>query len=134
VLAATDCDMLNRVIPAVRPIGDQIRQDVKSDPQQATTGTARHDVLERLEAHREELEAMGVRYLAIFGSVARDEAGPNSDVDILVDLERPAGLLSLARLQNHLASLLGRRVDVVPRDSVRPQLEARIGREALRVL
>jgi predicted nucleotidyltransferase len=108
---------------------------MKSDAQQqGTTGTARHDVLQRLEAHREELEAMGVRYLAIFGSVARDEAGPNSDVDILVDLERPAGLLSFARLQNYLASLLGRKVDVVPRDSVRPQLEARIGREALRVL
>jgi predicted nucleotidyltransferase len=108
---------------------------MKSDAQQqGTTGTARHDVLERLEAHREELAAMGVRYLAIFGSVARDEAGPNSDVDILVDLERPAGLLSLARLQNYLATLLGREVDVVPRDGVRPQLEARIGREALRVL
>ena len=100
----------------------------------AAVDTARHEVLERLEAHRRELEAMGVRYLAIFGSVARDEAGPDSDVDVLVDLERPAGLLRLGHLQNYLAALLGREVDVVPRANVRPQLEGRIRQEAVRVL
>lgn len=95
---------------------------------------SRRDVLERLRAHRHELEDMGVRYLAIFGSVARDEAGSHSDVDILVELERPAGLLKLAHLENRLKALLGRDVEVIPRESVRPQLEERISREALRVL
>lgn len=60
--------------------------------------------------------------------------GPDSDIDILVDLDRPAGLLKLASLQNYLAAILECEVDVVPRDSVRPQLEGRINREALRVL
>ena len=44
----------------------------------------RADVLRVLAEHRAELEAMGVASLAVFGSVARDEARPNSDVDILV--------------------------------------------------
>lgn len=92
-----------------------------------------HTVLKRLLAHRDELEEMGVRYLAVFGSVARDEATPGSDVDLLVDLERPAGLLRLGRLHNYLAAVLEHEVDVVPRESIRPQLEHRISLEALRV-
>jgi len=91
-------------------------------------------VIQQLEARRAELANMGVRYLALFGSVVRGEADSDSDIDILVDLERPAGLLKHAHLENYLAALLGRAVDVVPRESVRPELEARITREAVRVL
>ena len=113
-----------------------MQHEITSDIQRRefTGSVARHAVIAELEAHIDELDGMGIRYLAIFGSVSRDEAGPDSDVDILVDLERPAGLLKLGHLQNYLRTLLRREVDVIPRDSVRTQLEGRIAREALRVL
>jgi predicted nucleotidyltransferase len=91
-------------------------------------------VIRALANRRGELGEMGVRYLAVFGSVARDEAGADSDIDILADLERPAGLLKYARLEHYLESLLGREVDLVPYDSVRSDLKGRIFREAVRVL
>jgi predicted nucleotidyltransferase len=77
---------------------------------------------------------MGVSYLAIFGSVARGDAGLDSDIDILVELQRPAGLLKYARLQNYLAGLLGRKVDLVSRSDVRPELRERVTAESVRVL
>ena len=48
----------------------------------------RDEVLSIIAAHRDELRRMGVLSLSIFGSVARDEAGPQSDVDLLVELDR----------------------------------------------
>lgn len=113
-----------------------MQQDTKSKPFNPASqdGIGRHAVIERLQAHREELEGMGVRYLALFGSVVRGDAGPRSDIDVLVGLERPAGLLKFAHVQNYLTTVLEREVDVVPRESVRPQLQASIEREAVRVL
>jgi predicted nucleotidyltransferase len=98
------------------------------------SGAYRQTVIQRLQSRREDLERMGVRYLALFGSLARDEVRPDSDIDILVDLERPAGLLKHAQLENYLMALLEHDVDLMPRDSVRPQLQTRIAREARRVL
>ncbi len=92
-------------------------------------------VLERLRAERESLrEEYGVESLALFGSVARDEAGPDSDVDVLVEFGRPITLFDLVAVQQHLERCLGvRRVDLVPHDSVYPAFRADILREALRV-
>jgi len=47
----------------------------------------REEFFDRIAAHRPELTRAGVRRLGVFGSVARDEAGPESDVDILVEFE-----------------------------------------------
>lgn len=109
--------------------------EVNSKPPRPSfvSGNARQAVLARLQERREELAGMGIRDLAIVGSVARDEAGPDSDVDILVEVERPAGLLMIAHSQHYLATVLGREVDLVPSGSVRPQLVGRISREALSV-
>ena len=52
----------------------------------------RDEALRLLAAHREEIARFGVKSLAIFGSVARDEAGPDSDVDVLVEFSVPVGL------------------------------------------
>lgn len=49
-----------------------------------------------LAQHRAELAEMGVASLKIFGSLARGEAGPESDVDLLVEFDRPIGLIGLA--------------------------------------
>jgi predicted nucleotidyltransferase len=74
-----------------------------------------------------------VKSLALFGSVARDEAEPESDVDVLVEFDdAPVGLFGVVALQLRLAELLGRHVDVVERDAVYPQLKERIFSEAVR--
>ncbi|HWG84861.1 MAG TPA: nucleotidyltransferase family protein [Deinococcales bacterium] len=71
---------------------------------------------EELRAHREEILAIaarhGARNVRVFGSVARDEAGPESDVDFLVDFEQGRSLFDLGAMVLDLQDLLGRRVDV----------------------
>ncbi|HEX4955530.1 MAG TPA: nucleotidyltransferase family protein [Thermoanaerobaculia bacterium] len=66
--------------------------------------------------------------LGVFGSVARNEAGPGSDVDVLVELAPQAhlGLFGFVRLKRRLEDLLGCRVDLVTPDALRPQLRQRI--------
>lgn len=91
----------------------------------------RDEVLTILRAHQAEIAAFGVSSLALFGSVARDEAGPESDVDLLVEFDRPVGLFTLVRLQNFLAALLGRPVDLVPRDAIKKQFRDRVLKEAV---
>jgi|SRR5579862_2567868 len=95
----------------------------------------RADVLQKLRAEQELLrERYGVKSLALFGSLARDEAGPDSDVDVLVEFDRPITLFDLVATQQYLEHSLGvRRVDLVPRDSVYPAFRDGIFREAVDV-
>jgi predicted nucleotidyltransferase len=81
---------------------------------------------------RSELGALGVRSLDLFGSVARGEASPDSDVDLLVEFDRPIGLFHFFRVQRRLEEILDARVDLVMRDAVKPQLRDRILAEAIR--
>ena len=92
----------------------------------------REEVLRILAEHKEEIAARGVASLSIFGSVARDEAGPESDVDILVELSRPMGLFEYVGIQLFLEEILGRPVDLVMPDAIKPRLRDRILREAIR--
>jgi uncharacterized protein len=62
----------------------------------------RSQVINRLQAHRAELQSLGVKSLAVFGSVARDTASINSDVDLLVEFAYPIGLFQFIELQNYL--------------------------------
>lgn len=92
----------------------------------------RDEALKILAEHREEIEAFGVRRLAVFGSVARDEAGPESDVDLLVEFDdRPVGLFEFVDLKNRLEELLGRPVDLATKDGLKRQLRDRILEEAI---
>ena len=95
----------------------------------------RADVVQKLRAERDHLrERYGVESLALFGSTARDEAGPDSDVDVLVEFGRPITLFDLVAVQQYLERCLGvRRVDLVPRDSVYPAFRDDILGEALHV-
>jgi len=61
----------------------------------------------------------GADNVRVFGSVARGDDGPGSDVDLLVDLAPDRGLFALGELRRELTSLLGAPVDVVPADSLR---------------
>ena len=71
----------------------------------------------------------------IFGSFSRMEERPDSDVDILVDLDTssPIGLLQYAGMINRLETLLGRKVDLVAKDSVKPFAQERVNREKVLV-
>jgi uncharacterized protein len=94
----------------------------------------RKDVLEIIATHRSQLAAQfGVKSLALFGSVGRDEASPTSDVDLLVEFDgRPVGLFHLSRTQHYLERILGvPHVDLVLRDGIKPALRERILREAV---
>ncbi len=93
----------------------------------------RDDVLRTLGEHRDELVNHGVGSIAVFGSVARGEARPESDVDLLVDFSQPVGLSELVDLKNDLEELLGCSVDLMTRDSLKRQLRERILKEAIPV-
>jgi predicted nucleotidyltransferase len=73
-----------------------------------------------------------VRRLSLFGSAVRDDFGPESDVDVLVDFEPEArvGFLTLSRMARELSELLGRPVDLVPRGGLKPSIrEVVLGQE-----
>lgn len=94
----------------------------------------RDQVLKIIAEHRETLaREFGVKSLALFGSVVRDEATAASDIDLLVEFEgRPVGLFHLSRTQHYLESILGvPNVDLVLREGIKPALKERILREAI---
>lgn len=93
----------------------------------------RDDALAVLRAHVSDLRRYGVKSLAIFGSVARDEAEPTSDLDLLVEFEGVATFDSYMGLKLHLEDLLGSRVDLVMRKALRPRMVPSVEREAVRV-
>ncbi len=82
----------------------------------------RDEVLKIIAEHREELEKLGVKSLLLFGSVARDEAGPDSDVDFLVEFKRQGGFFQLFRVQDYLEDILGCSVDLGTEDALREHL------------
>jgi len=97
--------------------------------------TARDSVILTLQAHRNELTATyGVRTLALFGSVARNEATDQSDVDLLVEFDRATGYLGLVALQEHLADLLRRPVDLGTLRSLKPRIRRRVEQDLIYVL
>jgi predicted nucleotidyltransferase len=89
----------------------------------------REEFFDRIAAYRSELARAGVRRLGVFGSVARDEAGPESDVDILVEFEEVPNLLEFAALRERLVEILGRPVDLTTPQGLRQHLRSRVLRE-----
>ncbi len=82
----------------------------------------RDEVLAIVAAHREQLQAMGVKSLDLFGSVARDEARPDSDVDFLVEFDRVGGFFQLLRVQYYLEDILNSAVDLGTQDALKEHL------------
>jgi len=79
------------------------------------------------------LARFGVASLAMFGSVARDEATETSDLDVLAELDDDVGLLGFVALKQYLEEALGVRVDVATRPALKPRMRDRILREAVDV-
>jgi predicted nucleotidyltransferase len=91
-------------------------------------------VLQILRQKNAELtRRFGVKTLLLFGSVARNEATPASDVDLLVEFNRPVGYFGLFALQDYLEKLLGCPVDVGTPDSLKPYIKERVMGELIRV-
>ena len=85
------------------------------------------EIRQDLRAHLPELrERYGVTYLGIFGSYVRGEQKKTSDVDVLVEFDRPGTLLDFIHLQNDLVDLLGVRVDLVEKDSLKPAIRPHV--------
>jgi len=92
------------------------------------------NLLDLVRGRREEILVLAARRGALnvrlFGSVARGEASPESDVDFLVDLEQGRSLLDLGGLLMDLQSLLGCKVDVITESGLRPRLRQRVLKDA----
>jgi uncharacterized protein len=91
------------------PVGRQVRRK-------------RRDLVAAAAAHE-------VTNLRVFGSVARGEDRPDSDVDLLVDLPPHLGLLGLGRVQAELEAILGAKIDLVPASDLKPAVRARAERD-----
>ncbi len=89
------------------------------------------EVLKALALNRKELQALGVQSLAVFGSVIYGEAGPDSDVDILVEFAKPVGFFAFFEVRERLEEILGCRVDLVTREALHPRLRDGILKEAV---
>ena len=75
----------------------------------------------------------GARNVRLFGSTARGDSRPDSDVDLLVDLEPDRSLFDLGGLLSEVSELLGREVDVVTEKGLRPRIREQVLREAVRL-
>jgi predicted nucleotidyltransferase len=94
----------------------------------------RDAVLAQLRARESDLHRAGVAQLYLFGSVARQQATPDSDVDLFFDTDNPRfSLIELVDVQDTVTAILGVETDVMTRASLHPRLRQRIEAEALRV-
>ena len=94
----------------------------------------RSEVLRILREQYTELsERYNIASLSLFGSVARDDARADSDVDLLVEFSRPVGLFQFIELQQRLEALLGGKVDLGTPRSLKPRIKERVLQEAILV-
>ena len=94
----------------------------------------RDEAITRLKRHEAELRRLGVEHLYLFGSTARGEAREDSDVDLFFDYERGKfGLFELMDVKERASRILGRKADIMTRDSLHKVLRRRIEASALQV-
>ncbi|RLI99553.1 MAG: nucleotidyltransferase [Candidatus Aenigmatarchaeota archaeon] len=83
-----------------------------------------------LKEHKKELkEKYGVKRIGIFGSFVRGEQNERSDVDILVEFERPIGFFEFLRMEEELSRMCGVKVDMVTKKALKPRIGKRILKE-----
>jgi uncharacterized protein len=90
-------------------------------------------VIAKLREHEPELKAAGIIRLAVFGSVARGDNSPGSDVDLLAEFDKTKHytLLTMGRLETHLADLLGTKVDLSSPEWMKESVRRQALREAV---
>ena len=107
-----------------------------TDMESGTVVSKRHlslnDAIEHISVHLGDLRNMCVKSLSIFGSLARGEFGPGSDIDLLVEFSEPVGFFRLIELKQYLERLFERDVDLATPDALRPEIKDQILKEAIR--
>ena len=93
----------------------------------------RQVVLSTLQEHLEEINQFGVKSLALFGSIARDEGTPDSDLDFLVEFKGAATLDGYMGLKFFLEDLFNKEVDLVIKADLKPQIRENAINEAIKV-
>jgi predicted nucleotidyltransferase len=94
----------------------------------------RDDAIATLRAHEAELKQLGVEHLYLFGSTARGEARDDSDIDLFFDyVKGKFGLFELMDVKERTTSILGRKADIMTRDSLHRTLRQRIEAAAVQV-
>ena len=94
----------------------------------------RDEAISRLQQHEADLRRLGVEHLYMFGSTARGEANDDSDVDLFFDYEKGnLGLFELMDVKEYAAGILGRKTDIMTRDSLHRMLREKIESTAVRV-
>ena len=109
-----------------------VEQEAAPNEQRVPHPASEHEMLAKLVALEKPLRERGLTSLALFGSIVRGTARPDSDVDILIDVA-PAtrfSLVDLVSVQDFLEEQLGRKVDVVTRQGLGPAIRDRVLREA----
>jgi uncharacterized protein len=120
---------LTRLIDAT---GATLRLDIEPHGTRQLPATPRGKLLRRNQQRIHQTAARhGVSNLRLFGSTARGEDRPDSDIDLLVHLDRRLGLIGLARLQHDLEDILGAPVDLVPDDNLNADVQDAVDREAV---
>ena len=88
-----------------------------------------------IKSRREEIlniaKKFGAKNVRVFGSVARGEEGPESDIDIIVEMKQGSSLLDIIAIKQDIEELLGRKVDVVTEASISPYIRNEVLREAV---
>jgi uncharacterized protein len=107
---------------------------------ETTTGICYHvrmerdEAISRLQQHEADLRQLGVEHLYMFGSTARGEASHDSDVDLFFDYQRgQLGVFELMDVKEYAARILGRKTDIMTRDSLHKTLRPAIEATAIRV-
>ncbi|WP_157560053.1 nucleotidyltransferase domain-containing protein [Microbacterium sp. H83] len=100
-------------------------------PREAEETRARDRVIALSGELRRALQPFGVQRIRLFGSVARGDETESSDIDLVVDVEPTVGMFDLLRMRREAEHILGRSVDLVPVDGLKPGVAEAIEREAL---
>jgi predicted nucleotidyltransferase len=127
----TILDGLDATVDDLPPLASRQRADGDTAASDASTSSVTDRVLRNRELINEVAAAHGATHLRLFGSAARGTAGPDSDVDLLVDLDPGRTLFDLAALRAELEHLLGTSVDVVPSAGLAGEAKDEILAEAL---
>lgn len=95
----------------------------------------REEAIARLKPHETELRAAGLSALYLFGSTARNDAGVESDVDLMCEIDRGSrmDLIAFAGIKRRIEAYVAHRADLVERGSMRPRIRARAEADMVRI-